>query len=212
MTSRQVEQEAAAVFREAQRSFWTDGTTFFVDLSDDWEDEDARKERHFEVLDLLDETLLFPELSDEQVNAMEDLTITVKSEISAFEIHLIGRVHQNTEHWVLDTGSSTFSICPSQTEIEWVLLEIFGTAIYYRSEPYLQSAERSALAAAHLARVPSGRRYKRSARSELQAKVAAKRAELATDPPSARSSGVKKRQLQLLLQNCWIVYRARRAT
>lgn len=93
---------------------------------------------------------------------------------------------------MLDVGSSTLSIYPSQIETEWVLLEIFGTGSYYRSEPYLQSAERNALAAAHLARVPSGRRYKRSARSELQAKVAAKRAELATNPLSARSSGVKK--------------------
>lgn len=211
LTCRHVEQEAAVIFRAAQHSFWNGNTDFSVDLNDDWEDNDARKERHFEVLDLLDEASLFPELSDEQVNAMEKLTITVKSEISTFDLHLTNRIYQSTKHWALDLSSSTFPEFSGKNDFELSLAEIFLPGPYYRGWPYLQSAENTVLAAAHLANVPSGRRYKRCARSELQVKVAARRAELAANPPSARSSRVKKRQLDLLLQHCWIAYRARGA-
>jgi hypothetical protein len=206
LTCRQVEQEAAVVFRAAQRSFCNDNVDFYVDLNDDWEDDDARKERHFEVLDLLDDTTLVPKLSDEHVNAMQNLAATVKSEIKTFEIRLIGRVHHNTKHWVMDSSSSTQFA--DDNEFTWTPLEIFVNELCDQDVPYLQSAERAFPSAF---RAPSGRRYKTSARSDLQVKLAARRVELAANPPSARSGCIKKRQLDLLLQHCWIVYRARRA-
>ena len=107
LTCRQAEQDAAVIFHAAQRSFWNNNTAFPVDLNDDWEGEDARKERHSEVLNLLEEASLFPELGDEYVNAIKNLAITVKTEIKTFKIRLIGRVQHNTKHWVLDPSSST---------------------------------------------------------------------------------------------------------
>lgn len=206
LTCRRVEKEAAVVFRAAQRSFWNDNIDFYVNLNDDWEDDDARKERHFEVLDLLDDTTLIPKLSDEHIDGMQNLAITVKSEVGIFEIRLIERIHHNTKHWAMDTSSSTRFA--DDNEFTETLLEIFVNEFYDQDVPYMQSAQRSFPSAF---RVPSGRRYKTSARSDLQVKLAARRDELAANPPSARSGCIKKRQLDLLVQHCWIVYRARRA-
>lgn len=206
LTCRHVEQEATVIFRAAQRSFWSGNTVFSVDLNDDWESDDARKERHFEVLDLLDDAFLFPGISDEQVNAMENLAITVKSEIRTFEVRFVGRIHNGTRHWVMDPNSRTLLRYSNDNVFERALMDT-----HHQSAPYLHSTERTGFTTAYFAKVPSGRRYKRSARSDLQIKLAARRAELAANPPSTRSSSVKKRQLVVLLQHFWIVYRARRA-
>jgi hypothetical protein len=50
-----------------------------------------------------------------------------------------------------------------------------------------------------------------SASREMLAKVEARRADLATNLPSVSKVGLKKRQLEALLEHCWIVWRARRA-
>lgn len=63
LTCRQVEQEAAAIFRDAHRPLWKN-VVLSIDLSDGWEDVHEQKQRHFEVLDLLDKAFLLPDLSD----------------------------------------------------------------------------------------------------------------------------------------------------
>lgn len=87
-TCRQFEQEATAIYRAAYRSFFNDYTDFSVELSDDWEGEEARNGKYFADFDLLDKNSLFPELSDEETNAMRNLVITVRSDIGSFEAHL----------------------------------------------------------------------------------------------------------------------------
>jgi hypothetical protein len=98
LTCRDVEKEAVIIFRAAQRSFWKDDIVFSVELSDDWAVGDMPNRRHFEVLDLLDRAFLSPGLSDEQVNAMGNLVITVRPDIGNLKIHLIGRMHHQTKH------------------------------------------------------------------------------------------------------------------
>jgi hypothetical protein len=62
------------------------------------------------------------------------------------------------------------------------------------------------------ARGASGRRYKSmSASREMFANVEMRRAALIMNPPTVTRSGAKKRQLEALLDHCWIVWRARRA-
>ena len=66
LTCRYIQQEATGLYRAVNQALWQSDPMFSVDLSDDWEDERLRKGRHFEVLDLLDERFLVPELADEQ--------------------------------------------------------------------------------------------------------------------------------------------------
>jgi len=218
LTCHQAEQDAVVIFRAAQRSFWNDNTTFSINLNDDWESEDARKGRHFEVLDLLDEASLFPELSDDQVNAMRRLIISVKSDIGNFKIRLVERRHLNTKYWVLNRTTSALpssalrgGAVADSNQFKCTLLEVFrGRASRVQGNgQYLFQAESYFMRLRTFATASSGRRYLRSAYEEMKAKLAARRAVVAAKPPSAPNS-VKKRQLDALLEHCWLVYRARR--
>jgi hypothetical protein len=214
LTCRQIEQEAKGLYRNAYQTFWQEDPILTVDLSDDWEDGDLRKERHFEVLDLLDETFLFPELRDEQVDAIKDLVITVRSDIANFKLHLWERIHHSTKYWVEVLNASRW---PTDSARNVAYAESFVRTLLEISRgphdsegigPYLYNAE----AHFHIgARGRSGRRYKTmSARKELREKLTAKRAVMTANPTNARSC-VKKRQLHAVLEHCWIVFRARRA-
>ena len=219
LTCRQVEQEAAAIFRAAQRSFWKDGTVFSLDLSDDWEDKDLRRGRHFEVLDLLDKTFLLPELSDEQVSAMETFVINVRSDIGNCNIHLdSGTSSTGVRSWFLSENASTWSEDPTDAanhgnDLRGTLIEVFNASDFpEQNRISLLSAQNHFGNVRLQAKGASGRRYKSiSASKEMLANLTAKRIEVTANPPSVSRIGLKKRQLEALLEHCWIVWRARRA-
>jgi hypothetical protein len=217
LTCRQANQEASADFRIARRLFLREHT-ISINLSDDWEHVPAIKQRHYEVLDLLDVNFLLPGISDEQVNAMKTLVVNVNSDIGSFEIHLDGKRSSGRPYWRLNQDASTWGVDPTDTLTNGhyprrTLTEVLRA----RSSPERNSLS---LTAAHRhfhitslrARGASGRRYKSmSASREMLAKVEARRADLATNLPSVSKVGLKKRQLEALLEHCWIVWRARRA-
>jgi len=217
LTSRQVEQEATAIYRAARRSFWQD-VLFSIDLSDDWEDEDAREDRHFEVLDLLDKYFLLLDVSDEQINAMQTFVVNVSSDIGKFKLHLDSNTSPTGAHWRLNQDASTWGDDPTDimTNGHYPHRSLFEAlhAINFpvRNRTNLMFAHRHFHEVSLYARGASGRRYKSmSASREMFANVEMRRAALIMNPPTVTRSGAKKRQLEALLDHCWIVWRARRA-
>jgi hypothetical protein len=226
-TCQLIYQEAKSIFDRslANQEVW-ENSVFVINLSDDWESEHQRAETHFEVVDLLDEPQLCPELSDKQVDAIQNLLITVRSDLGEFEAHLNGRIRHLTRYWDLDDDLSTLEDAPtlptgphsshgvmaSTWPFDLTLLEIYraGQSYAERVGRYLTSAELQ-FGHASNASGASGRHYQQiSARQEMQVKIAAKRTAMAGKPPQKQGS-VKRRQFEALLQHCWIVWRARRA-
>jgi hypothetical protein len=226
-TCQLIYQEAKSIFDRslANQEVW-ENSVFVINLSDDWESEHQRAETHYEVVDLLDEPQLCPELSDKQVDAIQNLLITVRSDLGEFEDHLNGRIRHLTRYWDLDDDLSTLEDAPtlptgphsshgvmaSTWPFDLTLLEIYraGQSYVGRVGRYLTSAELQ-FGHASNASGASGRHYQQiSARQEMQVKIAAKRTAMARKPPKKQGS-VKRRQLEALLQHCWIVWRARRA-
>lgn len=217
LTCRQVEQEATAIYRAARRSLWQD-VFFSIDLSDDWEDEDAHEERHFEVLDLLDKYFLLLDVSDEQINAMQTFVVNVRSDIGKFKLHLDSNTSPTGAYWRLNQDASTWGDDPTDimTNGHYPHRSLFEAlhAINFpvRNLTNLMFAHRHFHEVSLYARGASGRRYKSmSASREMFANVEMRRAALIMNPPTVTRSGAKKRQLEALLDHCWIVWRARRA-
>ena len=217
LTCRQVEQEAATIFRDAQRSFWKN-VVLSINLSDGWEDVPKLKQRHFEVLDLLDRAFLLPDLSDEQVNVTETFVVHVRSDLGNFKLHLDSNRSRNGTYWRLNQDASTWGKDPRDILTNGhyphrTLFEAFHAIGFpERNRTNLMFAHRHFDIVSLYARGASGRRYKSmSASREMLAKVEARRAMLLMNPPNVPWSGVKKRQIEALLDHCWIVWRARRA-
>ena len=216
LTCRQVEDEATAFHRAAQRSFCKDNV-FSIDLSDDWERLSVPKERHFEVLDLLDERFFFSELSDAQIDAMENLVINVRSDIGNCQMHLESRTSPGGAYWRLDQNASSWDgasmdiLTNGHYPHRTLITALHATVFPERNRLYLMFAHRHFHITSLRARGASGRRHKSmSASREMLVKLESRRAVLVAKPPSVHRSGTKKRQLEALLEHCWIIWRTRR--